>query len=179
MSALLRPALPRLAASCIASTWLLAGALLVAGCAGLGEKLETPQVEVVGVQMLSADMFAQQFKLRLRVQNPNDLELPVRGIEYQLLLMGDSFAEGNSTDRFVLPANGEAEFDMLVQTNFVSSFGRLLSRMGGRKLENVDYELSGKIQLEKGPLRRIPFSHKGQVDFYKSLGLPKSGQAPT
>jgi LEA14-like dessication related protein len=144
-------------------------ALLLAACTSLGPDLEAPQLEVVGVQMLSTDMFAQRFKVRVKVQNPNDLELPVRGIEYTILMMGDSFAEGMSAESFVLPARGEAEFDMLVTTNFVSSFGRLLSRVGGGKLENIDYELAGKISVEKGMVRKIPFNHRGTVDFSRTL----------
>jgi LEA14-like dessication related protein len=147
----------------------VAMAVLVAACSSLGSKLEAPSLSLVAVQMLSTDMFAQKFKVRVLVQNPNDLELPVRGLEYQIVLMGDSFAEGTSNDAFLLPAGGEAEFDMTVTTNFVSSFGRLLSRVGGGKLENVDYEIVGKIYVEKGMLRKIPFSHRGTVDFSKSL----------
>ena len=147
----------------------VAVAVLVAACSSLGSKLEAPSLSLVAVQMLSTDMFAQKFKVRVLVQNPNDLELPVRGLEYQIVLMGDSFAEGTSNDAFLLPAGGEAEFDMTVTTNFVSSFGRLLSRVGGGKLENVDYEIVGKIYVEKGMLRKIPFSHRGTVDFSKSL----------
>jgi LEA14-like dessication related protein len=84
-------------------------------------------------------------------------------------MMGDSFAEGESAESFVLPALGEAEFDMLVTTNFVSSFARLLSRAGGGKLEDIDYEIAGKVYVDKGMLRKIPFSHRGTVDFTRAL----------
>jgi LEA14-like dessication related protein len=153
---------------------LLVLAGLLQGCTTLGGDLVAPRLSLVGVQMLSTDMFAQKFKVRVLVQNPNDLELPVRGLEYQIILMGDSFAEGTSSDVFLLPARGEAEFDMLVTTNFVSSFGRLLSRVGGGKLENIDYEISGKVYVDKGVLRRIPFSHRGTVDFSRTLKPLKS-----
>jgi LEA14-like dessication related protein len=146
---------------------LAACAVLLAACSTMGSKLEAPRVEVLGVQMLSTDMFAQRFKVRVKVVNPNDLELPVTGLEYTILMMGDSFAEGMSTESFVLPALGEAEFDMLVTTNFVSSFGRLLSRVQGGKLENIDYEIAGKIMVDKGMIRKIPINHRGTVDFTK------------
>jgi len=62
---------------------------------------------------------------------------------------------------------------MYITTNFVSGFGRLVSRMGGQKLENVAYEISGKLHLDKGLLRTIPFNHKGLVNFSKaSKGQP-------
>jgi len=107
------------------------------------------------------------------IKNPNDLELPVRGLDYTIILMGDSFAEGVSSDKFIVPALGEAEFDMVVTTNFVSSFGRLLSRVGGGKLENLDYEITGKVMLDKGMVRSIPFNHRGQVDIERALGKRK------
>jgi LEA14-like dessication related protein len=155
---------------------LAAFAALLAACSSLGPKLESPRLSLVGVQVLSGDMFAQRFKVRLLVENPNDLELPVRGLEYQIILMGDSFADGTSNDSFLLPARGEAEFDMTVTTNFVSSFGRLLSRVGGGKLENIEYEITGKVYVEKGLLRKIPFSHSGTVDFSKQLKPLKPAQ---
>jgi LEA14-like dessication related protein len=146
----------------------------LAACTGLGD-LQTPRLDVLGVQMLSTDMFAQRFTVRMHVQNPNDVELPVKGIDYKLLLMGDQFAEGVTNETFVLPALGEAEFDMTVTTNFVSSFGRLISRMGGGKLEDVEYELAGTLFIDKGMVRKVPFNKKGTVDFTRALGKAKAG----
>ncbi len=155
---------------------LTAAAVLLAlgACAGLGD-LQTPELDVLGVQMLSTDMFAQRFVVRMHVQNPNDIELPVKGIDYKLLLMGDQFAEGTTDEAFVLPALGEAEFDMTVTTNFVSSLGRLVSRMGGGKLENVEYELAGTLFIDKGMVRKVPFNKRGTVDFTRALGKAKPG----
>lgn len=142
-------------------------AFLLNACSSVGD-LQTPSLEVLGVQMLSTDMFAQRFIVRMHVQNPNDIELPVKGIDYTLLLMGDLFAEGQTNEPFVLPPLGEAEFDMTVTTNFVSSFGRLISRMGGGKLENIDYELAGTLLLDKGMVRKIPFNKRGTLDFARA-----------
>ena len=146
----------------------------LAACSTLGSKLEAPELSLVGMQMLSADMFAQKFKVKVLVKNPNDLDIAVKGLDYKIILMGDSFADGESSDRFVLPARGEAEFEMIVTTNFVSSFGRLLSRVGGGKLENLDYEIAGNVLLEKGIVRKIPFNHRGTVDIAKP-GAARSG----
>ena len=155
-------------------TAALAASLAFAACTGLGD-LKTPELEVLGVQMLSTDMFAQRFVVRMHVQNPNDIELPVKGIDYTLLLMGYLFAEGKTEEPFVLPALGEAEFDMTVTTNFVSSFGRLLSRVGGGKLEDIEYELAGTLLVDKGMVRKIPFNKRGTLDFTRALEKAKSG----
>jgi LEA14-like dessication related protein len=158
------------------ATALLALLAVLAACA-TGPKLETPRLKVIGIEMMSTDMFAQRFKVRMLVQNPNDMELQVRDLDYQIILMGDSFADGVSNDQFLLPALGEAEFDMMITTNFVSSFGRLISRMGGGKLEDIEYEIVGKIFVDKGMLRKIPFSQRGTVDFSRALGEKKGEQA--
>jgi LEA14-like dessication related protein len=154
-------------------TLLFAALVVLTGCSTFGSKLESPELSLVGIQMLSTDMFAQKFKVRVLVKNPNELEIPVRGIDYTIILMGDSFAEGVSTDKFMLPAKGEAEFDMVITTNFVSSFGRLLSRVGGGKLQNLQYEIAGEVLVDKGMIRKIPFSHHGTVDISRALGQMK------
>jgi len=146
---------------------LLATLFALAACSTFGPDLETPALSLVSIQMTSGDMFSQSFKVRVKVENPNDLEVPVKSIEYTVFLMGDRFGEGTTDNPFVLPAHGEAEFDMMLTTNFVSAMGRLVSRMGGNKLENVEYEVSGKLHLDKGLVRTIPFDHKGLVDFSK------------
>ena len=151
-------------------TTLLALALVVAGCSTFAPKLETPKLSLLGIQMMSTDMFAQKFRVRVKVENPNDLELPVRGLDYKIFLMGDSFAEGVTSERFLVPALGEAEFDMVITTNFVSSLGRLISRVGGGKLEDLDYEISGDVLLDRGLVKKVPFAHHGKVDIAKALG---------
>jgi LEA14-like dessication related protein len=131
------------------------------GCSSLGPKLETPRLMIVSVSMTSADIFSQQFLVRMNVQNPNDRALTIKGIDYQIFLEGDSFAEGVSNAGFVLPALGETEFDMTVRTNFVSSLGRLLSRLNGR--DQVEYVVEGKVFTDLGLVRKIPFRERGTV----------------
>ena len=154
---------------------VLLGLLVTSSCATLPKDLKAPDFEVMRIEMQSSDMFAQHFKVRLKVQNPNDIEMPIKSLDYKLLLMGDSFGEGMSDQPFVLPANGDAEFDMMLTTNFVSSFGRLVSRLGGGKLENIEYEIAGNVVLGKGFVRKLPFDHKGTVDFGKLTGAPAQG----
>jgi LEA14-like dessication related protein len=146
---------------------VLTGCLLaVVACSTFGPKLEAPRLTLVRVAMTSGDIFSQQFLVRLHVQNPNDRDLPVRGIDYQLFLQGDSFAEGVSNKPFVVPALGETEFDMTVRTNFVSGVGRLLSRLNGR--DQVDYVLEGKVLTDLGMIKKIPFQESGTVSLART-----------
>jgi LEA14-like dessication related protein len=149
----------------LVSAVLGALALCLAACSAFAPKIEMPQLTLVRVAMTSADIFNQQFLVRMHVENPNDRELPVRGIDYKLFLEGDSFAEGLSNKPFVVPAKGETEFDMIVRTNFVSGLGRLMSRLNGR--DQVQYVFEGKVLTDLGMVKKIPFQETGTV----SLGI--------
>lgn len=142
---------------------LLCGLMLLGGCVSTSD-LQPPKLSIVSVGMVSADVFSQQFRIRLHVQNPNKLELPIKTIEYQLFLQGDSFAEGNSEQPFVVPAHGDAEFDTIINTHFTSSIMRLISKMNDRDGNMVQYNFVGKVHLSKGFVRKIPFNEQGMVD---------------
>jgi LEA14-like dessication related protein len=111
--------------------------------------------------MTSGDIFSQAFVVRVHVQNPNDRDLPVRGIEYELFLQGDSFAEGVSEKPFVVPALGETEFNLNVRTNFMSGIGRLLSRLNGK--DQVEYVFEGTVLTNLGMIKKVPFQESGTV----------------
>lgn len=124
-------------------------------------KLEKPHLEVVNVQLLKSDLLQQQFRVRMRVDNPNDRELPVKGITYRLLLGGEEFANGESENNFTVPALGSTEFDVSMKANGANALLRLLG--GGRKLDSLDYQLVGKVSLSSGMIRNIPFDQKGAI----------------
>ena len=134
-------------------------ALLSCGCA-LAPRFTTPQLTVVGVQLEASDLLTQHLKVRVHVQNPNDRTLPIKGIEYTLEVDGQPFATGDSASSFVVPALGEAEFDMNVTTNMAGMLVRLLARPSDERA-SVPYRLTGKISLSEGWLQSIPFEQHG------------------
>jgi LEA14-like dessication related protein len=129
----------------------------LSGCSLFVPKLEKPTLSVVRVQMLKSDLWHQEFKVRIRVQNPNDRELPVKGIVYELDVEGQELAHGMSGDSFVVPALGEAEFDMSVSANMANMLIKLLNKGGSP----VEYRIYGKISLSAGLLRSIAFDDHG------------------
>jgi len=142
---------------------LLLGLFLLGGCA-TGSKLVAPRLTLVNASLVSADVFAQQFRVRLRVENPNARELPIKGIDYKLFLEGDGFAEGKTEAGFTVPANGDKEFDLTMQTNFVSSIGRLLSRLNGASGNTVRYTLVGNVIVDTMFSPKLAFTESGTVD---------------
>ena len=136
-------------------------ALTTPGCV-LGPKFTTPTLTVAGVQLEGGDLLEQRLKVRVHVQNPNDRRLPIRSITYTLEIDGQPFATGESAASFVVPALGEAEFDMNVTTNMAGTLMRLLAR-GPGALQSASYHLTGKISLSAGWLESIPFEQRGTV----------------
>jgi len=146
-------------------TAIAAAALLaLAGCSLLAPKLEKPTLSIVSVELQKGDLFEQRLKVRMRVQNPNDRVLPVKGLSYQLLVADEPLANGSSAASFQVPAGGEAEFDMNVIANVIGIAAKLASRKDGPKLaDELPYRIVGKVELSGGFVRTIPFSDTGVV----------------
>jgi LEA14-like dessication related protein len=135
--------------------------VLLGGCA-LTPRLIPPTLTVVDVQLQGSDLWEQHLKVRMHVQNPNDRALPIKGLEYTLQVEGQQFASGESAASFIVPARGEAEFDMNVTTNLAGTLLKLLARGSDTLSQSVAYRLTGKVSLSEGLLRSLPFDERGE-----------------
>jgi LEA14-like dessication related protein len=138
-----------------------AGAALLcvaAGCTML--QLEPPRLQVTEVSLLGADLLNQQLRVRMRVQNPNDVELPVRGLTYEVQVAGETFATGESRRDILVPALGSTEFDVDVTANAAAALLRVL---GNRDRGDPAYRILGRVHLARGVIKSIPFEHSGTI----------------
>ena len=131
---------------------------LIAGCAVL-PKFESPKLSVVSMKMQSGDIFSQRVLVHMRVMNPNARELPIKGITYRIEIDDAELAQGITDAPFIVPAMGEAEFDVKVTANLATALPRIL----GHSQDSLDYRLTGSVALSSGFLRRIPFDERGSV----------------
>jgi len=136
-------------------------ALLLGGCSLFAPKLETPRLSVMNVEVLKSDLWEQRMKVRMRVQNPNDRPIPVKGLTVALEVQGQELAHGVSGAAFNVPALGEAEFDMNMTANMAGAIIKLLGRGSDSLGDQVEYRVRGKISLSEGLLRSIPFEDHG------------------
>src|SRR5690242_7885742 len=83
--------------------------------------LQTPDLSIVNVELLKSDFLSQQARVRMRVQNPNDRVLPIKGLTCTVEVNGEEFAHGVSAASFTVPALGETEFDMNLTTNMAGA----------------------------------------------------------
>jgi LEA14-like dessication related protein len=135
------------------SAGLLATLIALLAACTTAQKLEPPQVSIVGLQVVSAEVWVQHLKVRLQLHNPNDRDLPVTGVEYTVEIAGQNAASGSYADSFVVPAHGDAEFDTNVTANLAGALLKLLTHVPSTL---VPYRLAGKITLGEG-LGRVPF----------------------
>ncbi len=134
--------------------------LALGGCSLFVPKLETPKLSVINVELQKSDLWEQRMKVRMRVENPNDRPIPVKGLTVSLDVQGQELAHGVSGASFNVPALGEAEFDMNMTANMA---GALLKLLGSNNQlgDSVDYRVRGKLSLSEGLLRSIPFEDRG------------------
>jgi LEA14-like dessication related protein len=140
------------------SVSLLLLAIALSGCALFVPKLQTPQLAIVDIQVIKANFMQQRLRVRMRVQNPNDRTLPIQGLSYTVYLGGQEFATGVSDASFVVPALGNAEFNMDVTANAAGALFAVLSKPHG---QGIDYRMKGRVELSHGWLHSIPFEQSG------------------
>ena len=127
-------------------------------CSALTKRPEAPIVSLADIKFSKMGMLEQTFILTLRLKNPNDYSLPLRGLSYGLKLNGAAFAEGASASKVTIPPYGEETIDVNVVSNFFSIFKQLKGLSGNEPLK---YSLSGKIGLVNKAFK-LPFSREGE-----------------
>ena len=135
---------------------------LLAGCATAGfQNLETPHVTLSNVQpMDSMGVFEQHYDVTLRIQNPNNVDLPIDGLNYKVILNDREFARGVSRDRVVIPALGDEIIHVTV-TNSPFDWVKQIDRLNSTPNIQPSYKIEGTLFLQGFGGRKLPFSQAG------------------
>ncbi|AEF23311.1 LEA type 2 family protein [Pseudomonas fulva] len=133
------------------------------GCSTwFSDNFKDPDVRLVDVNVVKAKLLEQRFILRFRIDNPNDVSLPVRGLEYVVHLNDVLLADGESEVWFTVPANGHLEFDVPVRTNLWRHVRQVV-----KLLENPDepirYRLQGQVKTGLFFGRRVHMARNGEI----------------
>jgi LEA14-like dessication related protein len=153
------------------SALLMAG--IMTGCAGLGKPLESPRISLSNIQMLESSGMESAFLVQLRVQNPNDVDLDIRGMDCDVEINGKPFAYGISSTPVKIPAFGSDTVPVKVYTSVIDIFRGLLN-LPGR--EDLTYQVKGKVRMAGGGLMpsSLPFDSQGTISV-KDLSIGKRG----
>ncbi|GAA5786275.1 lipoprotein [Chitiniphilus shinanonensis] len=142
--------------------------LLLSACASLPTDLQKPRVSLAGISLKEAGLFEQRFTLTLRVENPNNVSLPIKGLDTTLAINDKPLASGVAPQSVTIPAMGEARLAIDVTSNLAALVRQLRAAKGEG---GPRYRLTGKLFV---PLRAdgIPFELEGEVPAIEGLFEP-------
>ncbi len=133
-------------------------ALVTTGCTNFTKDSLPPTFSLVSINVVESTLFEQKLEIGLRVKNPNDHPINVRGANAALEINAIPFADG-----FIREGNTiDAYSDEVFIINATTNLSRLLRQIG--KIADtgvVDYALKGGLKIDN-LLTPIPFNETGR-----------------
>jgi LEA14-like dessication related protein len=127
---------------------ILSVAILLYGCAGL--KLQTPSVTVADIKVVEANMFEQRYAFKLRVMNPNDTDIPVTGMNFEIKLNNQPFVRGVSNKIVKLPRLSETVVEVTAASDLLG-FMRQINELRKDNLDTLSYHINGRFISDSFP----------------------------
>jgi LEA14-like dessication related protein len=148
---------------------LLTGLLIasLSACA-LFPNRDPLNITVVGIQPLQGQDLEVRFAVKLRLQNPNDADIPYDGVALNLDVNGKLLATGVSNQKGTIPRFSEGVLTVPVT---VSAFAALRQAVGlseKQNMTNLPYELYGK--LAGGLFGTMRFYDSGTLNLPQQTG---------
>ncbi|MFG6205232.1 LEA/WHy family protein [Pseudomonas retamae] len=120
--------------------------LNLGGCASwFSDDSVDPAVHLVKVEVVRAKLLEQKFILHFRVDNPNDSELTVRGLEYRIHLADMLLAEGEHEHWFSVGPQHSAYFKVPIRTNLWPKVKDVV-KMLKKSDQQIPYRLEGEME---------------------------------
>jgi len=143
-------------------------ALLLVGCAGLHGHVQDPEVTLADMQVVEMRPLEAVFQIQLRVMNPNDFVLDIRGVRCDVNIDGKHFATGVGDRKSEIPAYGTGLVPVKVYASTLKMFSSVMAMVQGLDgqaggLAPIHYEISGTIRMGGGINRTVPFHSKGEL----------------
>ncbi|MCF4998028.1 hypothetical protein GIW70_12920 [Pseudomonas syringae] len=133
------------------------------GCASwFSDDAPDPTVHLVKVEVVRAKLLEQRFILHFRVDNPNDEDLTVRGLEYRIHLADILLAEGEHEHWFTVGPKRSAYFKVPIRTNLwprVRDVVKMLKKPG----QTIPYRLEGEMETGLFIARYVHLERNGVI----------------
>ena len=142
---------------------LLAALALAVGLAGCAspDKAVGPEVHLVNLKPVSAGLLEQRFEADLRIVNPNDFDIDLDGLTFDLDVNDTDFASGVSNETLTIPRLGEARLSVQASTSLLGLFQQFMTLADRGSLT---YEISGRAYLNNFPKRSVTYRSGGKLD---------------
>ena len=116
------------------------------GCASwFTDDARDPAVHLVKVEVVRAKLLEQKFILHFRIDNPNDSELTVRGLEYRIHLGDILLAEGEHEHWITVDPKGSRHYKVPIRTNLWSKVKGLVKQLKNAE-QSIPYRLEGELE---------------------------------
>ena len=133
---------------------------LVLGCATTPKMPEAAEVYVTGISPTGGGLLEQKIRVGLRIENPNNFELQMTGIEFDLDLNGRPFARGMGSHEVTLPRLGSKELSVQATTTVIEVLRQIT---GLQNLEDVGYAIRGRLYLDAAAVDSLPFERSARL----------------
>ena len=137
-------------------------ALNLVACSGLPPNAVAPKVSVAEVDIKSLGLFEQHFDVGLRVNNPNDFDLTIEALDFELELNGRAFAKGLTRTTTLIPAVSSTLVRVDAVTQSTNLVQQIKSLSPDAVKRGVPYRIIGRIKTDKSSAW-FPFEKAGTV----------------
>jgi hypothetical protein len=128
--------------------------LLVLGCAP-----RLPSASLDGVGLVGADLQAVDAELRIAVDNPLLVEVPVRAVRWSLAVSGHPLADGAQTTAPALAPNAVTVVPIPVHVAYADALGALSGAEAG-----APYAIAAEVDVQTPlGLYTLPVAHEGTL----------------
>jgi len=126
--------------------------LILLACVGVQPTQEQPRVSLAGIAVKEIKSLETAFQIQLRVMNPNESTVTIKGIDCELEINGKPFAAGVVGIEKTIPPYDTELVPVVLYSSVLDMANRIIgmirSVQTSKKLENLDYELKGKLRLK-------------------------------
>lgn len=127
--------------------WMLALAVLLSGCAGIGPGFEQPQVSVTSFGLApNNNASAPRFAVGIRIVNPNHVALPLKGMSYSVEIDGIRLLNGAKPDLPAVGAYASEDFTIEIAPDLIGSV-RLVSELFSQNRSKLTYRFRAKVDV--------------------------------
>jgi LEA14-like dessication related protein len=124
----------------------LALCLGLGGCASWFSNDEPdPEVHLIRVEVVRAKLLEQRFVLHFRIDNRNDSELTVRGLEYRIHLGDILLAEGEHEHWITVNPKSSRFYKVPIRTNLWPKVKDLVKQLKNSE-QAIPYRLEGEME---------------------------------
>ncbi len=136
---------------------LLLAALSSAGCTYMARETLPPRVQLLDLQLQAVQLFEQRYLMTVRLQNPNDFDLDIRGFDFNIELNGKPFAQGVSDKAVSVPSFADATTEISLSSSILTLMNQL-----NENGDEVKYRIFGHVKLKGVPIP-VSFESKGDL----------------